>query len=765
MTDEFDISKDEALGGLVGRRASRLLLLMELRAAHVVKQTRRAIWLVLNRKPVDQADFDFFDAIKITKEKTLRPVIQDLERHAQHWKDAIPGDPKTRAAIIRMLGQKYRFAYQDVPNLKAALGMDAQNVGAAYQSMFGRSIESVYFHETPPDNRPFWIQNPEWADIASLPELETEFELVFLKRGDTLFKQGAKSDALYVISGGRLRADQMGATGDAQFVREMGRGEIVGEFGVLSGEPRSMTVTAVRDTELVRLGKTGVDRLVEKHPRFMLQIIREVFNRISTHTDSKPKAKPLTIAVIGHTPDVPLSDFTRRLVAALKLHGKTQHLNHEKLNELFEPGAADADETTKDLNSKLVWFLNEQELAHRFLVFEADPVLSPWTQRCLRQADRILLLADASVSPELGQIEAWIADPTTTRVTGSMQLALLHATRGRASGTREWLARRRVEEHHHISLEDNRDVARLARFVNGSAVGLALGGGAQLGMAHIGVLRALKELQVEVDYVGGTSMGAIISAAVTAFDGDVERIAWLVRDFAKNVRRYADFTFPAVALMSGRKINRLFQEVYGDARIEDLWLKWFSIASNLSRGEPVVQQEGLLWRAVRASMSLPTVLPPVLQNGELLIDGGAFNNLPVDVMSKLVNGGPVIGVNVSPRHAITVKYHYPDDISGLDVATNRFRNQKLKYPSLLDTIMRSMILGSVNTWTAINEADLRIEAPIPPNTSFSLKAYDQLVEIGYKTARPLIAEWQARRRQTVLGGKMRAYRPNSDTTT
>jgi NTE family protein len=195
------------------------------------------------------------------------------------------------------------------------------------------------------------------------------------------------------------------------------------------------------------------------------------------------------------------------------------------------------------------------------------------------------------------------------------------------------------------------DQERLARLIMGRAVGLVLSGGGARGLAHVGVVKALREAGVPLDLVGGTSMGAIVAACLAVEWDDVELTQRLRRAFVE-ANPLRDYTLPFVALVRGRVMASLLRDAFGGTRIEDLWRPFFCLSTNLSSGRAVVHREGPLWRALRASAAIPGVLPPVIEAGEVLVDGGVINNLPIDVMRGL-GRGPVIAVDVVADRALT----------------------------------------------------------------------------------------------------------------
>ena len=191
---------------------------------------------------------------------------------------------------------------------------------------------------------------------------------------------------------------------------------------------------------------------------------------------------------------------------------------------------------------------------------------------------------------------------------------------------------------------------RIARLIAGEPKGLVLSGGGARGFAHLGVLRALEEAKVPIDVVGGASIGAIIGAGYAA-GWSISEMTQVYRSSFIAENPLSDWTLPFVSLVGGRAVSRLLKEAYGRRDIEDLVLPYFCVSTNLTAGRSVVHRSGRVWKWLRASAAIPGVLPPVFQGGQVLVDGGVMNNLPVDVMRDgLV--ADVIAVDIGADDAV-----------------------------------------------------------------------------------------------------------------
>lgn len=236
-----------------------------------------------------------------------------------------------------------------------------------------------------------------------------------------------------------------------------------------------------------------------------------------------------------------------------------------------------------------------------------------------------------------------------------IDLILIHDSDSTPSNAKSWLDKRPlIEQHYNIRKSSSADVQRIARWVSGNAIGVVLSGGGAPGLAHVGVLQALERLQIPIDAVGGTSQGSLVGALYA--QGHNSRSIYNV------IHRYAsvcgsvlcmvlDLTLPILSVFNGRRFHQAIQDSISDGaqNIEDLRTSYFCVTTNLSTGEPHVHTRGVLGRAVRASMSIVGLVPPIIdENGHLICDGGYSDNLPVDAMRKM-GASIVIAVDVENR--------------------------------------------------------------------------------------------------------------------
>jgi NTE family protein len=336
----------------------------------------------------------------------------------------------------------------------------------------------------------------EWVEVAG---------------GDVVVRQGGTDLDMYFVITGRLRA----YGGDGQQRRrprptpsegpqrrvlgEIVRGETVGEASFITGAPRNATVLALRDSLLARISRPNLEKLVMAYPQLTLSMARLVIARQKKAGASRRgRRRPANLCLLPVTPGVDVAALGEKLAARLRAYGEVGLLTSASIEtRLGVPGIANAGKNDASAYRRLTTALDELESRHAALLLVPDASLdTEWSQRCLRIADRILLLADAAASPEPGADE--VRHLGETRQSAAEQvLVLLHGDAKRSpQRTAEWLDRRAafgISGHLHIRPSLERDMARLARAQAGSAIGLVLSGGGARCFAHLGVYKALQE--------------------------------------------------------------------------------------------------------------------------------------------------------------------------------------------------------------------------------------------------------------------------------
>ncbi|MEE9279406.1 MAG: patatin-like phospholipase family protein, partial [Myxococcota bacterium] len=461
----------------------------------------------------------------------------------------------------------------------------------------------------------------------------------------------------------------------------------------------------------------------------------------------------LSIAVVAARPYVRLGDFAQRLVAALSALGPTSHLSRERAESVLGKHAVDAISAQDGGYIRLSEWLADEEAAHRFAVYEADPRWSSWTDRAVGQADRVLIVADTVSDPAPSEVEKRLEQRWAGGRAPRRGLVLLHEDdSAEPTGTAVWLRQRSLDAHYHVTRDSDRDFARLARTLTGRAVGLVLSGGGARGFAHVGVLRALETAGVPIDMVGGTSIGAILGAACALGLSSAELLAQSKRHFSS----IFDPTLPLVSILKGHRITSEVNTAFGHRDIEDLRIPFFCVSTNLTRAVELVHDRGSLANAVRASLSLPGVLPPVSHGGDLLIDGGLLNNLPIDIMTRLSEGGPVIAVDVTPDVDLRAIADLTPELSGFKVLWRRINpfSPSLPVPYIISLLTRTtQVAGAVadRKRVRVSETDLYLKIPVDDLKLLDFGPIDEISNRGFDASIDKVKDWWAE-----LGERARA---------
>jgi predicted acylesterase/phospholipase RssA len=533
-----------------------------------------------------------------------------------------------------------------------------------------------------------------------------------LAAGDWLFRTGDPADSLYVVASGRIEAvldDE-----EHTLVRTLGRGDVIGELALLTGAPRSSSVRARRDAELVRLAGVELAALLREQPDAALALTRALSQQLQESRAREDEAPPVpsTIAIVPLHDGLPVRALRNALVAELGRGGR--------VIELDGSGAPDDTERARLLDRL------EPDHDQVLLITGSADEQDPWTAFCLRQADRVVAVAGpAAVSPAL-----------PARMRGA-DLAFC-ARDDRAGGIGPWIEA--LDPARRYLLRDGDGSAagaeRMARRLAGRAVGVVLSGGGARGAAHLGVLEELVAAGVEIDRIGGTSMGAMIAGLFASGLSIEDAAAALAREtVARNPLN--DYTVPLVALTRGRKGERMVRGLFGDRMIEALELDYFAVSADLIANEAVEHRSGPLAEAVGASAAIPGYVPPVALGDRLLVDGGVLNNLPVDLMPR--DEGPVIAVNVAARSAPPPRpsrWRRPRTRAMAAAVRRTLTGVEAPRLGFGQALMRSVVLDGGQTDAVVERhADLTISPDVAGVDLLDWAALPQMRRAGREAAR------------------------------
>jgi len=629
-------------------------------------------------------------------------------------------------------------------------------------------------------------------------QIDFALDWVLVEAGKPLYTQDDPSDCLYIVLNGRLRSVKQCPAGRKEMVCEFGRSECVGLVDSYTSQPRSTSVHAIRDTEVARIPSALMHHIKRLYPNTVTNIISlmtdqvihqkskndrqkgHIFSQqpsqtapegegLAHHTMANHLANISTVAVLSTDNDVPLGLFTSELANVLKKYGATQRLTSDTVKKRLGEAAMDANN-----EYRLTTWLGQQEDVHKMTLYQCDSQQTGWTNRCLRQADAILIVAMGHSKPKIGELELELEKYACRAL---KCLVLLHKETVEApTRTAEWLNLRGwLTNHFHVKIpalmlnpkaqrfrqeliskirltteSPFSDFSRLARFLTGNSIALVLGGGGARGISQIGIIDSLRKKNIPIDMIGGTSIGSFMGA-LWAQTRDIEVMKKRAKRFSGNMsqlwRKIIDLTYPITAMFTGKGLNNEICSILGHTQIEDLWIPYFCITTDLSASRMRVHSFGSLWRYVRGSMTLTGYMPPICDpfDGHYLVDGGYINNLPADV-AKQRGASVVVAVDVGARDSSDL-HNYGDSISGWWLLWKKWWpwTESVRVPDLNDVQSRLAYIACSHLLEEVIGSDYCFyirNDEIQKFKTLDFDRFDEILEFGYEFAHSKITdEW------------------------
>lgn len=524
-----------------------------------------------------------------------------------------------------------------------------------------------------------------------------------LPGGAELFCAGDPADQLYLLKSGRLGVYKTDETGQNVFVGLVEPGEPVGEMAMIADTPHSSSVIALRDSDILALPRSAFLKAIQSQPDIMTELARMIVLR--SREGGRKLALPRVFGFLAMT-----RCALREPVEALASRVRNMGYRVEVI-------------TAEALRSATHWFSRvEDETDYVFYVAEHHELT--WASLVLRQVDHLFLSVrtDLAIPRDLD----WEEDPLSAH--RPRDLLLLRPPGTRPAHSQGWLKAIKPQRWFHIEDRNEDDLMRLARIVTGQSVGLVLSGGGARAFAHVGAIQALREIKCPIDFVGGASMGAII-AAMVGMSWDQGEMDWRIRKAFVESSPLDDISFPILAMTQGHKVDVRLEEHFGDQRIEDLPIPFFCVSSNLTTGVHQRHDTGLLWRALRASISLPGVMPPVIEQGQVLVDGAVMRSFPADLMRDW-HHGTVVGVDVTRARGLDPKaVETPKSMLGWFLS-----GEWRKGPPIVNILMRSATITTASDLMESRRATDLLILPQPNGVELrDWDLYDRAVLSGYQT--------------------------------
>ncbi|MDA8562200.1 patatin-like phospholipase family protein [Gammaproteobacteria bacterium] len=568
------------------------------------------------------------------------------------------------------------------------------------------------------------LSKEELSDV--IPHLKK----IKLNEGDLLFKKNDPGDSLYLVVDGLLGVLVVTSTKGTHIAGKIKKGQVVGEMGLLSQSPRSATTVALYSSVVLQLDIINFKKYFSVNAEKFLEVSKLIINRnvkikkILENTDEVTSAfifpvnQELNFNFIIHILQK-LSNENYFKVAFIKLSFLRNMLNKEHSIESY---------------------IREIKLKNNFTIFVADIEDEYLFNFAASHSDYFNIVASGdqpkNISPFiLANLDSYFFS------LAKKNLILIYNYKKLAKYTNDWLKSYNFNNVHHISYKSTEDEKKLLRFLTNRSIGLVLSGGGMRSWAHVGAIKALLELNIPIDCIGGVSAGAIagsVFAVSSGYDDFVEKFDKVLHSSVSPFS-FGNFTYPVVSLLSSEKETNALMRLFERNKIEDLPILFYCLTCNLNTMKVTTHSEGLIWKWIRASCAIPGLVPPVVDDGDMYVDGGLLNNLPVDVMrNKLGSSAKIIAINLSPVSVSTKKYNFPPIITkkkSILIKLGFLKYKKYKIPSYPNLILKSLLLGSNSTVNLnINHADYYLAPDLSKFhmiSKLSKKHKDEMIDIGY----------------------------------
>ncbi|MDD5546168.1 MAG: patatin-like phospholipase family protein [Candidatus Omnitrophica bacterium] len=638
------------------------------------------------------------------------------------------------------------------------------------------------------------------------------------KRNHILYREGAPADSFYCMVTGRAKVFVRTPSGEERTLVHLHRGDYVGIISLLTNEPHSASVRIINDSLVLRIDKKNFDLLLKEAPQLALKFTEALSRRLKK-AESKQRTifESSIISVFGLAKKsgrtmyavnlaIALAYETRKKVILLDMsHSgnecssmlqmdelkcvdlKRHSMNYEEAKPLivkYEAGGIyllnmGCDDHSKIEPSHVISFLSSLTSEFNYIIVDMPAEIGKPTYALLEQSDLIHVVSDCNehnlkaTGMLIKELKKAVQDPENTvkaiinefvrtesfeeevKLLGHKAYATLPdlglLAGMMSAGLPPVLA---VPESLY-----SRSVRRIAREIGKILVGLALGSGAALGLAHIGVLKVLEREKIPVDFIAGTSIGAVVGAfwASGIESGELEKIA--LRFKRKDMLfSLADFSLmPLQGFMNGNNFKKFFREYLGKKTFHDTHIPLKIVANTLRSRENIVIDEGSLVDALRASCSIPAFIKPVRYGDDFLIDGGTLDPVPIDVLTKL-GAKKIIAVNCLPSQEEMMKAfkEFEEKRRNDEIRLSRrtvfsrlaynFRNwiRRTFAPNIFDVMMNvSLAMQYAFAEVSSKDADCVIHPVLPNAAWFELYKVEALIRRGEQETEKMLPQIKA----------------------
>ncbi len=662
---------------------------------------------------------------------------------------------------------------------------------------------------------------PLFAELSQSAQklIEEKAYVAEYRKDHILYREGSPPDSFYCIVSGRAQVFVRTPSGGEKTLIYLHRGDYVGIISLLTNEPHSATVRIINDSIILRIDKEHFDVLLKEVSQLAISLSQSLSRRLKKR-DNWPKSvfESTIISVFGLAKKagrtmysvnlaIALANETRKKVLLIDMGHtgrecssmlwmqdkpapvclKSSAFNYDEVKPFlykYEAGGiylmnAACESGKESVLTRTAPLLSSLAADFNYIVVDLPPEIDKPIFNLLIQSDLIHLVTDCSEH--------------SLKATGKLMDELSKMVKNPEKTVRtiinEFIPGRSFEEEVKVlghrayaTLPDlgllagvmsaglppvlavpgslySRSVRRIAREIGEILVGLALGSGAALGFVHIGVLKVFEREKIPIDFISGTSIGAVMgafwSSGIEA--QELERIALKFKKPGM-LMSLADFSlFPLQGFLNGRHLVRFFQSYLGKKTFHDLNIPLKVVACTLRSRETVVIDQGRLVDALRASSSIPALIKPVRYGDDFLIDGGTVDPVPIDVLTKL-GARKIIAVNCLPSPEEILKTfrevqerRRKDEIKAAERSVfARFRfnlkrwARKTFAPNFLDVMMNSsMSMQYVLAESSSRQADCVLHPIIPSAAWFELYKADIIIKRGEEEAEKMLPQIKA----------------------
>ena len=518
---------------------------------------------------------------------------------------------------------------------------------------------------------------------------------------------------------------------------ELNRGEIIGEMALITGEKRSASIKATRLTRLIYISKESFEKVMYNNPKALMEVSKQLINRIKLKDNHNTTQKKLIIGIVSLIDKKATHNFYDLLNKSLNQFGKIEDLNEITSN---------IDYNTDNINFEIQ--LENIISNNDFVILYPNDINDmKWLKIILQYSDQILVLGNPKELTSIKKKERDIIGNYDITNTDKYWLVLNHDKDViTPENTKNIIDSRNGIRTFHIKDNSYNDIKRIARFITKQTIGLTLGGGGAKGFAHLGVFKAMSELNIPIDIIGGTSAGSIVASQIAL--GNPLDIIIEQNKKVNALNMFKEYGFPYISIIKSKKIEEAAKLSAQNRDIQDLWIPFFAPATDLTNSKLILFEDGALWEAIRSSGALPGIVLPHFKNNNILVDGGLMNNLPVDIMRNKFGGKIICSSCEADQSMKTTINGVPSQAKLLfQKLTNKKKfNHNYGYiPTLTDIIFKTAVVASASQLEKnIQMSDIFLKLPTSNFgiTEFNNESMLKLIDLGYIYAKPLLQSFK-----------------------